>query len=167
MRSKAAPDPVARVTSILEGYAAKAIFRGFSKGAARGGRTTFKMTWHRDRLFELVMDTERGTLRFPALLPDVPPRSPMNGEFRQFLAARQAAGLPAHRRIDPAKARLESANRGGSVSLTMTALDLDWDYATKKLIHLAQETYMVFLMDGRYYDYLIETFDLDPDHLAQ
>jgi hypothetical protein len=35
----------------------------------------------------------------------------------------------------------------------------------QKLIGLVQEIYMGFLYDGRYYDYMIEVFDLDPDHM--
>jgi len=45
----------------------------------------------------------------------------------------------------------------------MVAADGDVEYA---LIHLVHETYMVFLYDGRYYSYLIDTFDLDPDTVA-
>ncbi len=33
----------------------------------------------------------------------------------------------------------------------------------RKLIHPVHEGYMDFLNDGRYYEYMAETFDLDPD----
>jgi hypothetical protein len=48
------------------------------------------------------------------------------------------------------------------VSLTMRLLNDD-EYGARKLIHLAQEIFLVFLQDGRYYDYMVENFDLDPD----
>jgi len=59
---------------------------------------------------------------------------------------------------------LKPYNRGGTVALTVKALDGDVEYATRGLINLVHEIYLVFLMDGRNYDYMIETFDLDPDH---
>ncbi len=35
--------------------------------------------------------------------------------------------------------------------------------AHRQLIHLVHEIFMTFLLDGRYYEYMVETFDLDPD----
>lgn len=89
----------------------------------------------------------------------------MDRELRQFVRDRQAAERPEHRRIDPAKAAVRCSKRAGNIGLTVTALDGDLPYAVRKLIGLVQEIYMVFLYDGRYYDYLVEVFDLDPDHL--
>ncbi len=123
------------------------------------------MLWHRDRLFELVVDVPRKTLRFPALLPEVPAASTMYREFQEFVESRQAVDLPDHRRIDKAKATVCCGNKGGDVSVTLTVNDGDFDYGVRKLIGLAHETYLVFLFDGRYYDYLVETFDLDPDRM--
>ena len=73
------------VGGILENYAARALFRGFSHGPARGGRAIFRMLWHRDRLFELILDVPRKTLRFPVVLPEVPADSSMYREFREFV----------------------------------------------------------------------------------
>ncbi|MBI3759106.1 MAG: hypothetical protein HY269_05055 [Deltaproteobacteria bacterium] len=168
MRKTAVPAPRAVagiVAGILETYAERGVFRGFSRTAGTGGRVAFHMTWHRDRLFELVLDERAGTLKFPALLPSVPARSAMYRELREFVEARFAAELPEHRRVDAARARVVWANRAGDVALTWSVLDGDFAYATRKLIHLVHEIYMVFLADGRYYPYLIEVFDLDPDRM--
>jgi hypothetical protein len=156
---------VTLVAGILENYATRGLFRGFSQGPATKGRATFKMLWHRDRLFELILDVPRKTLRFPALLPEVPADSPMYAEFREFVESRQSADLPEHRRIDKEKATVRCGNKGGNVSVTLAVNDGDFEYGTRKLIALAHETYMVFLFDGRYYDYLVETFNLDPDKM--
>lgn len=153
------------VGGILETYAARAVFRGFSHGPVRGGRAIFRMLWHRDRLFELLLDVPRKTLRFPVVLPEVPANSPMYREFREFVESRFSDNLPEHRRIDAKKASIRCGNRGGSVSLTLTALDGDFDYGVRKLIHLVHEVYMDFLLDGRYYEYMVEKFDLDPDRM--
>ena len=123
------------------------------------------MLWHRDRLFDLILDTKRKTLRFPVVLPEVPASSSMYRELREFVASRCSDRMPEHRRIDVSKARVQCGNRAGNVSLTVTVLDGDFDYAARKLIHLVHEVYMDFLFDGRYYEYMIETFNLDPDRM--
>ena len=69
------------------------------------------------------------------------------------------------RRIDPARARVRCSTTGADAGLTMTVTGGDLDYAVRKLVGLVHEIYLVFLHDGKYYDYLIETFDLDPDYV--
>ena len=39
------------------------------------------------------------------------------------------------------------------------------EYAVRKLVHLINEIYLTFLTDGKYFDYLVETFNLDPDRM--
>jgi hypothetical protein len=154
------------VAGILQDYAERGAFRGFSPGAARNQRACFKMMWHRDQTFELIVDVRRKTLRFPLVLPKVPASSQMYREFREFIASRHSDELPAHRRIDAAKMTVRAGNHRGNASLTATVADGDFAYATRTFITLVHEVYQGFLYDGRYYDYLIETFDLDPDHVS-
>jgi hypothetical protein len=123
------------------------------------------MTWHRDRTFELTVDPARGTLTFPAVLPEVSARSELFHDFQAFLRLRQSEQMPAHRRTDPHKAGLSCAVRKGDLALTLTVRDGDFSYGTRKLISLVHEVYLVFLYDGKYYQYMIDVFDLDPDHL--
>jgi hypothetical protein len=156
-------DPAAIVTAILEGYAERAVFRGFSAHPARGGKATYRMVWHYDRSFEMALDVPERTLRFAEVLPGVPARSAMYRELRAFLKARQSAETPEHRRVNPAKARLTSTNQRGAVSLKLTVKDGDFDYATGKMIHIVHEIFMVFLVDGPYYEYMVEQLGLDPD----
>ena len=149
------------VTGILQGYADKGIFRGFSAGPVAGGRASFQMVWHYDRNFELVLDAAKKTLQFPALLPGVDDE--LYRAFEEFVASRHAKDLPPHRRIDPSKARLTCRRKAGLVSVTMTAKDGDFEYATRKLIHAVHETFLAFLADGPYFEYLVEHLGLDPD----
>ena len=151
------------VSRTLEDYAARGVFRGFSRGPVNRGKAAFKIMWHRDCLFEFVFDSNKNTMRFPLVLPNVPPDSPMYKAFKEFLRSRQAKDLPEHRRIDKAKAEVRSYNRGGNISLTLKVKDDDVEYGARKIIHLVNEIYLAFLQDGLYYDYMIETFDLDPD----
>jgi hypothetical protein len=121
------------------------------------------MVWHHDRPFELILDVPKRTLRFPHVLPGIPANSPMYRELKLFLASLQSPQLPAHRRVDPRKAQLRPSNRGGNVSVTLIAQDGDFEYCARKLIHAVHEIFMIFLVDGPYYDYLVEQLGLDQD----
>ena len=155
--------PVALVSRILEEYAAKAVFRGFSAHPKAGGKAAYKMVWHFDRPFELLLDVPEKTLRFPAVLPGVPSRSAMYRELRAFLKERHSPEVPEHRRVNPGKARVTLSNKIGVVSLTLRSKDGDFDYATRKIIQIVHEIFMVFLVDGPYYEYMVEQLGLDPD----
>ena len=54
-------------------------------------------------------------------------------------------------------------NSAGNLSLSMSSLDHDWEYATRRLVHLLNELYVDVLARPRYFDWLIENFELDPD----
>ena len=149
------------VGGILETYAARGVFKGFSKT----GDGSWRMLWHRNRYFDLKQTD--GKLTLPEVLPQVPARSQMMKELRAFVQSFSADSVPEHKRIDAKKLRLRVIAKGGSAGIEASlADDEDWDYTIRKLIHVVHEIYLVFLYDGAYYDYLIETFDLDPDHMA-
>jgi hypothetical protein len=152
--------PVEQVAEILQDYADRGVFRGFSKGDAR-----FKVLWHRERLFEFSLDVPKSLLRVAVVLPGVPRDSPMYAEFKEFVESRQADDLPAHRRIDRSKVRIRCGNRGGSVSLAFNVIDGDYGYAASKMVKLVHEIYLVFLVDGPYLEYMVEAFGLDPDRI--
>ncbi|MDH4039736.1 MAG: hypothetical protein OEV88_03695 [Gammaproteobacteria bacterium] len=154
----------ARVGDLLEHYAGRGVFRAFSRQSQRPGGAEFRLRWHRDQVFQWVWSESKQTLRIGCVLPAVPSNSPMYREFRAWLAARQDDTLPAHRRCDRGKVALKTYNRGGDVALTMTVLDADVDYAVNKLVALVNEIYLDFLSSGLYFDWLVETFELDPDH---
>jgi hypothetical protein len=160
LRTKSVVDLVA---GILENYATRGVFRSFSQGPSRKEQAMFKLMWHHDRYFELVLDVPKHTLRCPAVLPSVPQDSSMYREFKEFLEYNQSEERPAHRRIDPAKVGIRSGNRAGNVSLTFTVKDGDYEYGARKLIHLMDEIFKAFLQDGPYYEYLVENFGVDPD----
>jgi hypothetical protein len=121
------------------------------------------MVWHHGLVFRFVLDPSAGTVAFPALLPAVPARSPMARELRSFLNQFETAAVPPHRRIDPARARLRVTFRGGTAGLALVVKNREFEYATRRIVHLAQEVFMVFLPDGPYYDYRVEKLGLDPD----
>ncbi|MDX1384852.1 MAG: hypothetical protein R3190_14465 [Thermoanaerobaculia bacterium] len=156
-------DAEAQLREVLEGYAQRGVFTALSRGETRRGRASFSLVWHHGRRFRIVLDPLRNVVSFPALLPGVPGRSPMARELRAFLRAFETDELPPHRRVSAAKARLRVAVRSGVVSLAVTSLDGDLEYATRRLVHIAHEVFMVFLPDGPYDTYRVEHLGLDPD----
>lgn len=121
------------------------------------------MVWHYDRRFELLLDAREKTLRFPALLPGVPTRSAMYRALQAFVKERRSPDVPEHRRVNPAKARIALANQKSAVSLTLTVKDADFEYAARKIIQVVHEIFLIFLVDGAYYEYMVEHLGLDPD----
>jgi hypothetical protein len=57
-------------------------------------------------------------------------------------------------------------HRNGNISLLFTSKNNDLEYAVQRLIHLVHEVFLIFLGDGLYYEYMIETFDIDRDQLG-
>ncbi len=145
----------------MEDYAKRGVFRGFSKQAVRNGVAAFKMIWHRDRVFDLIVDTRNKTVMIPALLTGVPAN--IYKDFKEFVELHRAASLPDHRRIEKTKARIRCANHRGTVSLTLIVKDNDYEYGLQRIIHLAHETFVIFLLNGMYRDYLVEQLGVDPD----
>jgi hypothetical protein len=150
-----------QIHSLLEGYAKRGVFRGFSRRSARGGIAAFRLVWFYNRAFDVVFDRQKKTLLVPAVLPCVP--ADIYADFRAFVLSHHDAALPDHRRTERARARLRCANRGGSASVAVTVRDGDYDYALRRLIHLLHETFTIFLLDGRYRDYVVEQLGADPE----
>ncbi|MGI9287697.1 MAG: hypothetical protein ACR2P1_20095 [Pseudomonadales bacterium] len=152
------------IGNILEEYAARGVFQGFSRGAVSGNKAAFRIVWHYNQTFDLSYDHGKSALRIHTVLPELPAASPMYRDFKRFLKSRRDVALPEHRRIDPTRATVKPYNRGGNVALTLTMLDRNSEYGTRKFIHLVHEIYLEFLSDGRYFDWLVATFELDPDN---
>lgn len=162
--TKTVASQIELVAEALEGYAKRGVFKGFSRGPVGRGKATFRIAWHRDRIFELVFDLRTLGMRFPAVLPNVPADSTMYRELKEFIKSRHSADLPEHRRIDSDRAQVRATNRAGNVSLALRVIDGDCEYGTRKLIHLVHEIFLTFLVDG-HFEYMVETFNLDPDHM--
>ena len=145
----------------LRRYADRGVFRSFDAKADRAGKRRFTMAWLGPRTQELVFDGKRNTLTFPGLLPNLPARSEMYRDLRAFLKSRADDGLPDHRRIDSARASPNCTNRKGSVSVTVTSVDGDLSYATRKTLSLVNEIFLGFLR-GPYHEYMAANFD-EPD----
>jgi hypothetical protein len=153
------------VAAVLAGYAERRVFHGFSPGPTSGGKARFQIAWHRGRVFELTFDARSGTLRLPELLTGIRADSTMYEDLKAFIRSRQSDDLPDHRRLDARRIQTRTYNRGGNILLVLKVKDGDCEYAVRKLVHLINEIYLTFLADGKYFDYLVETFNLDPDRM--
>ena len=142
--ARGAASPIEVVAETLENYARRGVFRGFSRGPVKNGKAAFRVVWHRDRVFDFVFDANRGTMRFPLVLPGVPADSKMYSDLKEFIKSRQSGVLPDHRRIDAKKAQVGSYIRSGNVSLTLTVRNGDYQYGAQKLINLVNEIFLVF-----------------------
>ena len=156
-------DPAGIVEQVLRGYVDRGVFRSLGAAVPRGAQTSFTLVWHHGRSFRLVVDPTARTVSFPAVVPSIPARSPMLGELRSFTRQFTSTELPLHRRVDPAKGRMRLTPRPAGVSLSLTVVRGEWEYCTRRLVHIAHEIYMVFLPDGPYQQYRVEKLGLDPD----
>lgn len=154
--------PMEMVSEVLALYARRGVFRAFSEGASQRGKISFSIVWHHGRRFDVVLDMEKNVLRFHNVLSAVPANSAMYGELKDFVKSRQSHDVPEHRSINKRKAEVRPYNRRGNVSLSIEIKDADYVYATRKIVHLVNEIFLVFLIDGAYYEYLIETLGVDP-----
>lgn len=156
-------DPVPLVTSILKDYAHRGVFRGFAPGPVQDGKAFFQVVWHRDRRLDLNLDTRKRTLTFPVILPAVPPD--MFAGFTAYLESQHDPSLLPHRLVDRSRAVLKAVRkaRTGDTSLSIESKDGDYEYATRKLIGVADDTFKTFIHDGPYFDYQVAHLGLDPD----
>lgn len=148
--------PLTAIRALMDDYAERSVFRGFTARPVRNSIAAFRMLWHRNRIFDLIVDTRKKTIHIPIVLPAVPSSSPLYRNFKAFVASHHAANLPNHRRIERSKARVRCANLCGNVSLTMDVRDADYAYALQRLILLVHEIFLIFLTDGPYWNYMVE-----------
>ena len=154
-------NPISAISSVMQEYANRGVFRSFAKLPVRKGVAVFKLVWFHERAFELVVDVREKKIRVPMLLPRVPEN--LYRDFKEFIRSHQSVSLPNHRRIDKAKVILRCAKRQGIASLTLSVKDDDFEYGLHKLISLIQEAFVIFLADGMYRDYIVTQLGADSD----
>lgn len=87
----------------------------------------------------------------------------MDLSYRRFLQEMQSRERPAHRRIEPRKVTLQCANRRGEFSVTLHVRDGDYTYATRKLIAVIDESYLLFLTLDDNSEYMVQHLGANPD----
>lgn len=155
-------DETAIVLAAFQHYATRGSFRSLTAEAA-GRKLQFRFTWIRDVPFRVVFDAAQRTLTFVDLLPAIPARSEMDRALRVFVKERMSAAVPMHRRVDGRRVGVDVMNRRGAVSIVFTFKTKDTEYAVRKSVHLAYDVLQDFLNDGRYVDYCVAHFNLNPE----
>ncbi|QQS45430.1 MAG: hypothetical protein IPM66_15995 [Acidobacteriota bacterium] len=145
------------IREILQAYADRGIFRGFSEKS--GGR--FHFIWMMRHEMELKVEAEKNTLRFKNLLPGIPARSAMYAELKKFIEERHDPALPEHRRIDRRLAEASCLNRAGRVSISMRVKKNQYEYSVNRLVNLVHELFVH--LRSTYPEYLVENFDVPEE----
>ena len=108
---------LAAVRRRLQAYADRGVFRGYTERPARAGRHYFRFLWLGREPFNLTYEPASGMLTFTNVLPHVRVRSALYQALERFVEGRSARKLPAHRRIDPRRARPSCSSRRGTMLL--------------------------------------------------
>jgi hypothetical protein len=148
--------------AFLRALSDRGVFEGFSEGESTPEELRFTLVWHNSRRFALLFDLANRTAIMPVVLPNVPARSLVDKDFRRFVRRCCSDEKLPHRRIDPAKVEVKCVNRRGALGVRFALLDDDVEYGLQRLIHLVHETYVLFLLEGVYLDYVIEQFGPPP-----
>lgn len=149
------------VRAALQQRADRGAIRGLSERMGPGRRTEFLLHWLLDRSFTVVVDNQRGLLILKNALHNVPPRSKMDRELREWAASRADPTLPPHRRVQPARAELSLVNRGGNVSLRLAVKRNQYAYGIKKLLDLTNELFGYLHLHQQ--QYLWDEFDVPQE----
>ncbi len=152
---------VAIVRKTLKEYADRGVFGSFTEKDLRNAKTQFEFLWLHNRRYTLIFDGKNDALTFKDCFPNVPARSELDGGIKDFLKERSNPKLRPHRRIDPKRAVVACTNRSGKVSLRIKVQRNQYAYATKKLVTLLHETFL--MIDQCFTEYLYEHFDLPEE----
>ena len=149
---------LAAVRGRLQAYADRGVFRGYTERPARAGRHYFRFLWLGREPFNLTYEPASGMLTFTNVLPHVRVRSALYQALERFVEGRSARTLPAHRRIDPRRARPSCSSRRGTMLLHVAAKPGHHAYGVTRSINLVHE---VFLHLHTYFpEYLWEHHDV-------
>lgn len=170
---EADPPGVQIVRRTLLEYAERGVFRGFDHrfedvddGADR--RATFRFFWIGPRAFRISLGPDGRTLAAEGLLPDIDGYPEVLEDLEPFVSRRGGDDegedgsdprLPAHRRIDPAKARASLVSYAGParVDLVVSIRNGHHEYAVRKLLNLINEIWV--RLQDRHQRYLWDAFE--------
>jgi len=148
------------VSTALQRYADRGVFRGFRAVPGPRGRVDYVFLWLLRRPMTATFDARRGVLVFSALFPAVNTPA-MAAELKDLVVQRSTRDQPAHKRIDGRRARLTCALRKGAWSLTVTIRGANHDYAVRGALNLINELFLA--LHTGYPEYLVEHFGMSTE----
>src|SRR5687767_4809264 len=123
------------VTAVLQGYADRGVFRGFSAmPSARG--CEYRFSWLTRRPMVVGFKAASNVLRFSRLFPDVQSYAGLPGDLRALVAGRSARDVPAHKRLDRRRATMTASIKDGHWSLAAAVRGSNHEYATRMALNL-------------------------------
>jgi len=149
------------VTTALQSYADRGVFRGFRAAPTTRGRVEYQFLWLLRRPMRAVFDTRRSVLTFASLFPGVEARSPMVVGLDDLVRSRTGRHQPAHKRMDGRRARVSSMVRRGDWSLVVTMRGANHEYAVRRALNLINELFLS--LHESWPEYLIERFGLSAE----
>jgi hypothetical protein len=148
------------VSSALQRYADRGVFRGFRAVSGPRGRVDYVFLWLLRRPMTAAFDPRRGVLVFPALFPAVTSTA-MSVELKDLVRQRSTKDQPAHKRLDGRRARITGALRKGTWSLTVAIRGANHDYAVRHTLNLINELFLA--LHTSYPEYLVEHFGMSTE----
>jgi hypothetical protein len=155
---------ISPIGNLIDDYVARGVFRAAALPPEKSGSEAFSLIWFQNQSMTLMIDHRRSEARLLNVLPALSPRTAMDRQLRAWLRARADKKLPEHRRLNPTQLQAKLTNRAGHMQLAVASLKGDALFATRKLLHLANELYLDFLSAPERYHWIAETFELDPDN---
>lgn len=155
---RSAVPPLDAVRLCLQTYADRGVFRGFSEKPPQAGQHRFRFLWLARKPFELRYEPSTGTFTFHNLLPNVPVRSTLYSELKEFIERRTSSRLPAHRRVDPRRATLACSNTRARLSVHLIAKRHHHVYGVNRVVNLVHEIFLY--LHGYRPEYMWENFDV-------
>lgn len=143
----------------LRTFADRGVFRNFREVGSKGPKTVFVFNWLERRPLILIYDDSRKTVQFKNCLPNAD--DDLVWHLRKYLRARTDTKLPAHRRIDPARAEARLVRRGGDASLIVDIKRNQVTYGVTKLLNLLNEVFVQ--LHGEFFEYMVREFDVSQD----
>lgn len=155
--------PAELVAAILEGYATRGVFSGFRQNKRQARKADFMVQWHFRRVFTIRIDATKSQLTLVGLVPQVSAAPNIRRELGAFLRHCASPERLEHRRIDPEKSRVSCYARNDILSLRFDVQDGDYEYATRRLVHLVNEIFLDFLRDAQYAEYMVTHMGMNPE----
>ncbi|MEK7346446.1 MAG: hypothetical protein AAB176_12215 [Pseudomonadota bacterium] len=151
------------VRELIEDHAARGVFRFSPQPSDKIGSERYRIVWFRGQTMQLDVDSRHGRATLCGFLPPVSPRTKLDRELRAWLKSHESHERPAHRRRDPTQFKTVLRNADSVMRVSITSTEGNPVQATRKLLQLVNELYLEFLADASRYNWIVETFDLDPD----
>ncbi len=147
----------------MEHYVAKRVFSGMPRKEVNRETISYFLKWHMGRIFELKINRKTQKVSFPKVLTDVEKGSKLDKDFRCFVKSLVGENIDKHRRLAKSYKSVRVINRSGNLSLSV-AYDAD-DSATviSRIIAVVHQIYTLFLRNGGYDEYLVDSFGIDLD----